>query len=358
MNITAELQVTQQRLRSYLQSLDLARNLLPGHLRQAAQSYVEAGGKYLRPCLLLWCCRALGGNEAEALPAALAVEIFHTWTLVHDDIIDRDVLRRGGPTVHEDFRRRGEAEFGLKESAGHYGLSIALLAGDVQHGWAITLLSQAGAGGDEARASLALGLVRELEGEVLAQVIGGEALDLELSCRPLDQVSETEVMQLIAAKTAALLAFSARAGALLGLGSYAPEHPQVAALETFGRCAGIAFQLQDDILGLVGKEAKLGKPVGSDIREGKRTLALAYAWRQADAAARRRLQAIVGNSQASEALLAEAAALVETLGGLAYARQVAEGQLALAQQALQALGDIPEKELLHDYARLMLERSR
>jgi geranylgeranyl diphosphate synthase, type I len=357
MKITAELQATQQRLRSYLQSVDLARNLLPGHLSQAAQSYLKAGGKYLRPCLLLWCCRALGGKESDALPAALAVEIFHTWTLVHDDIIDRDVLRRGRPTVHEDFRRKGEAEFGLKEFAPHYGLSIALLAGDVQQGWAVTLLSQAGESLGEEAAPLVLRLIRELEGEVLAQVIGGEALDVELSCRPLAQVTEAEVLQLIDQKTAALLAFSARAGALLGKGCYCPEDPQVRALEAFARQAGMAFQLQDDILGLVGKEAKLGKPVGSDIREGKRTLALIYAWRQADDATRRRLEAVIGNAQATEAALLEAGRVVSELGGIAYIQQVAERYLADALQALEVLRDIPEKQLLAEFASLMLARS-
>jgi geranylgeranyl diphosphate synthase type I len=291
------------------------------------------------------------------MPAALAVEIFHTWTLVHDDIIDRDVLRRGRPTVHEDFRRRGEAEFGLKEFAPHYGLSIALLAGDVQQGWAVTLLSQAGENLGEAAPPLALGLIRELEGEVLAQVIGGEALDVELSCRALAQVTEAEVMQLIAKKTGALLAFSARAGAMLGKGCYCPEDPQVRGLETFARQAGIAFQLQDDILGLVGKETKLGKPVGSDLREGKRTLALIYAWGQADANTRLRLEAIIGNEQATEAEWLEAGRMVEALGGITYTQQVAEKHLVEALQALEVLGEVPEKQLLTEFARLMLARS-
>jgi geranylgeranyl diphosphate synthase type I len=221
----------------------------------------------------------------------------------------------------------------------------------------VTLLSQAGEKLGEAAAPLALGLIRELEGEVLAQVIGGEALDVELSCRPLAQVTEAEVMQLIAKKTAALLAFSARAGAMLGKGCYCPEDPQVRGLETFARQAGIAFQLQDDILGLVGKEAKLGKPVGSDLREGKRTLALTYAWRQADAVTRRRLEAIVGEAEASETALQEAGGIVEALGGIAYTQQVAERHLVEALQALEVLGEIPEKQLLAEFARLMLARS-
>ncbi|NIM07119.1 MAG: hypothetical protein GTN69_04795, partial [Armatimonadetes bacterium] len=286
MEIGQELKAARQRLRDYLEASSYWTNSpLSDHMREAVFSYLEAGGKYLRPCLLLWCCRALGGDEEKALPAALAVEVFHTWTLVHDDIIDRDKVRRGRPTVHEKLRREGEKQFGTGEFAARYGQSMAMLAGDVQHGWAVCLLSEAAAGnGTNAdRSSLALSLIKELEGETLVRLVEGEALDIQISQHPLSEVSDEEILRVIEGKTASLFSFAARAGVHLARGGYYPDDPLVKGVGEFGYHAGMGFQLQDDILGVVGEEKKLGKSVGADIREGKRTLPLVFSWKQAPA---------------------------------------------------------------------------
>ncbi|HLA44731.1 MAG TPA: polyprenyl synthetase family protein, partial [Aggregatilineales bacterium] len=117
-------------------------DFLHPHLRDAVYSYLKAGGKSLRPAVLLFSCGAVGGDENLAIPAAAAVELYHTWTLVHDDIIDRDEKRRGKPTVHAEFRDRGTNEFSFSDSqAQHYGLAIAILAGDMQQGWCTALLT-------------------------------------------------------------------------------------------------------------------------------------------------------------------------------------------------------------------------
>src|SRR5690606_36846634 len=104
-------------------------------------SYLHAGGKSLRAAVMMFCCGAVGGDEQTAIPAAAAIELYHTFTLVHDDIIDRDEKRRGVPTVHYDFANRGRDELGFDEkTAQHYGMTIAILAGDLQQGWAASLL--------------------------------------------------------------------------------------------------------------------------------------------------------------------------------------------------------------------------
>jgi len=360
MELSQELEATTKRLRSYLEGSPYWNNRLsPEHLHDAVFSYLRTGGKYLRPCLLLWCCRALGGEEEKALPAALAVEVFHTWTLVHDDIIDRDDVRRSCPTVHEEFRQRGEEELGLGEFAPHYGQSLAMLAGDLQHGWAVCLLAEA-AGKSNRRedSSLALSLIRELEGDTLAALIEGEALDLVLSRRPLSEVSEEEILGMIAGKTAALFAFSARAGANLARGRYSPDDPQVKALGDFGHHAGMAFQLQDDILGITGTEAKLGKRVGADIREGKRTLPLLFSWHHAPPPLRQRLESIVGRAEASDGEIAEACHLLQSLGGVPQARQAAQRHLGEALKRLDAIPPGPDRKLLGDFVRFVIERGR
>ncbi|MDA1192331.1 MAG: polyprenyl synthetase family protein, partial [Candidatus Poribacteria bacterium] len=135
----------------------------PDHIRDAVYGYLRAGGKSLRPAVLLFSCGAVGGDEKAAIPVAAAVEISHTWTLVHDDIIDRDALRRGVPTVHEAFRRRAEDELGYgANEAAHYGLSIAILAGDMQQGWAVSMLTEL-ADRSPVDPRLALYLIREIE---------------------------------------------------------------------------------------------------------------------------------------------------------------------------------------------------
>jgi len=359
LNIEQELNATSQRLRSHLEASAYYKKVSPDHLREAAWAYLEVGGKYLRPCLLLWCCRALGGNEEKALPAALAIEVFHTWTLVHDDIIDRDAVRRGRPTIHEEFRRRGEMQLGLGEFSSHYGQSLAMLAGDVQHGWAVCLFSEAAPQDchDEDSLALVLSLLRELEGEVLTRLVEGEVLDMQLSRRPLPEVKEEEILHLIAGKSAALFAFAAQVGAMLAKGRYCPEDAQVKALRGFGHHAGTAFQLQDDILGVSGREAELGKPVGSDVREGKRTLPLIFSWQHASSHLRRRLEEIVGKREASQQEIEEACALLQELGGIAHTRLLAEKHVTCALNCLEVLEPGPEKELLVRLAHFMVERT-
>ncbi len=138
-----ELLKRKEKVYRYLSSSRFRELFRPDHIRNSVYSYVNQGRKSLRPAVLLFSCGAVGGDEEKAIPAAAAIEIFHTWTIVHDDIIDRDTKRRGGPTVHEEFRRRAISELDYDEiDAVHYGISIAMLAGDMQQGWAVSILSE------------------------------------------------------------------------------------------------------------------------------------------------------------------------------------------------------------------------
>ncbi len=132
-----------ERVYAYLFASDYAAQMKPQHIRDAALSYLKMGGKSLRPAVLLLSCGAVGGDEATALPAAAAIEVYHTWTLVHDDIIDRDIRRRNAPTVHVAFAERGAQEFGFTGAeAAHYGEAIGILAGDVQQAWSYMLFHE------------------------------------------------------------------------------------------------------------------------------------------------------------------------------------------------------------------------
>jgi len=138
-----QLTARRERVYQYLFESDYAAQFRPAHIRDAALSYLKMGGKSLRPAVLLLSCGAVGGDETVALPAAAAIEVYHTWTLVHDDIIDRDSRRRNAPTVHVEFASRGAHELGFSGAdAAHYGIAIGILAGDVQQSWSYMLFHE------------------------------------------------------------------------------------------------------------------------------------------------------------------------------------------------------------------------
>ncbi|HMA36321.1 MAG TPA: polyprenyl synthetase family protein, partial [Chloroflexia bacterium] len=292
-----------------------AQTFEPAHSREAIYHYLGQRGKALRPLMLLISCGAAGGDEARALPAAAAVELFHTWTLVHDDVIDRDALRRGRPTVHAAFAARARDEWGYPATeAAHYGVTTAILAGDQQQGWAYALLAEMPTRG--VTPGVALQLIRDLALVLEPGLLAGEMLDVQYAHRPVAELSEEQVLDMLSRKTALLYRFAARAGALIGLDASGQAGTPagaalVQALETFaGRC-GTAFQLQDDLLGITGEERLLGKPIGSDLREGKKTLIIYHALTHGSPAARAPLSAVLGNAAASPAQVAAAVRVLE-----------------------------------------------
>ncbi len=344
-----------QRVLDYLMQERFRERFRPDHIRDAVYSYIVSGGKSLRPAVTLLACGALGGDEERALPVAAAIEVYHTWTLVHDDVIDRDHTRRGVPTVHADFARRARDEYNWRGAdADHYGATIALLAGDVQQAWAWSLLFDAHLERG-VPAEIVLSLARELAGEVTPMLVEGETLDVQYSGRALE-LGEEHVIDMLWKKTGALYEFAGRAGAAIGLNDDSRELPVVRALAQFCSLCGTAFQIQDDILGVVGDERQLGKPVGSDIREGKATLLTLQALELADESQRSTLSAALGNACASASDIDEVVRLLRDLGVIHYARDVSRRYV---EQALGHLHILPEnayKRLLDSWARYMIGR--
>lgn len=349
-----ELQHIANRVRAIIAENALRPDFAPETLLEATLAYPSAGGKALRPALLAWCCLALDGSEDAAIRAGTAVELYHTYTLVHDDVIDRDPLRRGQPSVHARMARVGRAQFGLDDAeAAHYGLSMAILAGDCLHCWAVDLLATLPA--LSVPPAVALRLVERLQGRVGPAIVEGEARDIQLPFHPVASVTEEEMLQVIRTKTAALFAYCGWAGGLLARGE---EDAAVRALAAFAERAGIAFQLQDDVLGLTADEATLGKPVGNDLREGKRTLIIALGWARASEAERVELAAVLGNQQADAAQTAAATALLQRLGAIVDVRTEAARYLDDALGYLAALPSSPAVTLLHELAERMVKREK
>ena len=354
--LLAELAARRERVYEHLQAAVARADLRSLHLGDALASYVERPGKGLRAGVLLFACGAAGGDEARAVPAAAAIELYHVWTLVHDDIIDRDDLRRGRPTVHADFAQRAQRELGLDDAdAAHYGLTQALLAGDLQQGLSAALLTEI-ATKHGANPLLTAHLVAELFGAVETQLVDGEALDVQFSLQEPAGATEAAILDMMAKKTGALYAFAATAGACIGRDAWQPEHPLAAGLASFARNCGIAFQLQDDVLGVVGEATVTGKPVGADLREGKRTLIVRAALGRANAAQRTSLLGVLGNRAATDEQVAEATRLLQDLGGIDYARSLAHDYVAQARLALARVPPGRYRELLHALADFVLDR--
>ena len=344
-----------QILLDYLTQERFQRRFQPAHIRDAVFSYVRAGGKSLRPAVAMLACGALGGDESRALPVAAAIEIYHTWTLVHDDVIDRDDTRRGLPTVHRDFARRAAEEFGWAPAeAEHYGRTIAMLAGDVQQSWAWSLLFEAHLEFG-APAEIVLQLGQDLASQVTPLLVEGETLDVQYSGEALS-LSEPAIIDMLWKKTGALYEFAGRAGAAIALNDADAELPAARAIAKFCSLCGAAFQIQDDILGIVGDERQLGKPVGSDIREGKTTLLTLKALERADAQQRETILRTLGADSASRAEVQAVIQLLRELGTVRYAQEQSRRTVEEALSHLAALPPSANLDLLEQWAHYLIQR--
>ncbi|GMT43062.1 MAG: farnesyl-diphosphate synthase [bacterium] len=228
-----------------------SRREIPQNLRESMSYSIFAGGKRLRPTLVVAAAEAVGGNRKAAMPTAAAFEIIHTYTLIHDDlpIMDNDDLRRGLPTNHRKF---GEA--------------AALLAGDALLTLAFEILAEPIQAEASVNPTVQVEIIRTVAAAVGALgTVGGQALDVEYEGRNGDLGALEKIHSL---KTGAMIAAAVGCGGLLGGASSGPER---AALAIYGKKVGLAFQIIDDILDVTGEAEKLGKNIGVDVEKKKMT---------------------------------------------------------------------------------------
>jgi geranylgeranyl diphosphate synthase type I len=335
-------------------------------LREATFSYPLAAGKGLRGSLLLLTCELLGGDPLAAIPAAAAVEVFHNFSLVHDDIIDDDRIRRNAPTIHAAFAQRAASRYCTgPQMAARYGVSTAILAGDALQGLAVSMLleSHTRSGFDQ---NIVLSLTDELFGNVLRVLVEGELLDVQFSYLPPQDVGRQEIIQMMSMKTGALYEYCAKAGAQLGLSQHAPNSQvsseraktYLSACGNYGLALGVAFQIRDDVLGLISTAEDLGKPIGSDIREGKRTLLISHALEVLEPSQRQVLLNSLGNQSLSDEDVLHLRSILRDSGVLDFAAGLAGVYVQEAKQALSDLPESPAKRHLRDLADFVVERNR
>lgn len=269
----------------------------------AAGRPAAAGGKAIRLALAVLSARAAGGSAHAAAPAAAAVELVHAFSLLHDDIMDGDRMRRHRPAAWAVF-----------------GRAAAILTGDALLALATELLlDDGGRGGVWAARCLTAATQR---------LIAGQALDMEFEQRR--EVSLAECRQMSADKTGSLLACACSIGAMLVEG---PE-PLVTALAAFGSDAGLAFQLADDLLGIWGDPVRTGKPALSDLRSRKKTLPVVAALAGRTEPGERLARLLADPEPPPESGLREAARLVDEAGGRAWAEAEAKHRLDAAERHL------------------------
>ena len=351
-----ELRRVGEQIGNCLKTDSFPETIRPGILGDAVRDYPGRGGKRLRPALVLWACELFGGNREQAVPAAAAVEIYHNWTLVHDDIIDRDELRRGQPSAHVTLRSIAASKFNASpEQAQAFGESFAILAGDIQQGWAVErLASIADRGVDPA---LALSLVRAMQTKLNRDLISGEALDVEFELLDPASVSGEDVMGMIGGKTGAIMEFALHCGAAIAKGVYAPESADFRALSRYAANLAAAFQLQDDMLGVFGDEKVFGKPLCSDFQEAKPTLLYLEAVRRLPADCRPELDAFLRRPHYSESDIVAIRALLTDCGAADAVRERIAALSAEARAALRPLPDNLWRSLLDTLVEQMLNRS-
>ncbi len=289
-------------------------------VNQVAEHIIAAGGKRLRPMLLLLAARALGHGGPDAHQLAAVIEFIHTATLLHDDVVDESDLRRGRKTANALF-----------------GNAPSVLVGDFLYSRSFQLMVE-----------LERMPVMKILADTTNAIAEGEVLQL-LHIRNPD-TDEPAYLKVIERKTAVLFAAATRIGALLAGADDALQQR----MHDYGMALGYAFQIADDVLDYSADETALGKHLGDDLAEGKATLPLIHAIQHSEPTVRERLCAIVENGDVDA--MPEVLAAIETTGGLTYSRQRAEDYADAAERALEGLADNDAVAALRGLARYAVRR--
>lgn len=287
---------------------------------QVSRYIISAGGKRLRPALLLLVCGALGFKGAQRFNLAAVVEFIHTATLLHDDVVDDSALRRGNATANETF-----------------GNPASVLVGDFLYSRAFQMMVDA--------QSMAVMSVLADATNVIAE---GEVMQLMNMHNPA--LDEAAYVQVIRSKTAKLFEASARVAAILAGASEAMQ----ATCASYGQALGTAFQIVDDVLDYTGDAAVMGKNLGDDLREGKTTLPLIAAMQRGTDAQRLVIRTAIEKGDVDT--IEQVVAIVKSTGALEVARQAAGVQASHAIEAARLLPDSDYKTSLLQLAAQLLER--
>ena len=305
----------------------LLKNRQPLSLYKPGSYILESSGKRIRPLLVLFSVKAVGGKFSDSYNAALAVELLHNFTLVHDDIMDNADKRRGLATLHKK-----------------YDLNTAILVGDSLLSVAYeNLISDLKLNSKEMVAAFTKGLV---------EVCEGQSLDKEFEVKKNVTISDYKLM--IRKKTASMIEMCCKVGGYIGNGS----KKEIDALSKFGRNIGIAFQIQDDLLDAVADESKFGKFVGGDLMEGKKTYLFLKALEKAKGNNKRLLKLVIKNKGIQKNEIPEYQDIYRRLGVIDDAQKEIKNYTNKALKSLVVLKKMEDRKLFHSFADYLLSRNK
>jgi len=310
-----DMQQVEKHLDKYLSS-DV--KLIP----EVCHHLIDSGGKRVRPLLLLISSRLCGFTGEQRFTAGAVLEYIHTASLLHDDVIDQATIRRG------------------KTSANNiWGNAVSVLVGDFLYTKAFKLMAETGN----------IPLVKLISGTVNA-MSEGEVFQL-MKCGDVS-ITEEEYLSIIEKKTAVLLSTACAAGAILSTA----EQEKIDALGRFGAKIGMAFQITDDTLDYMAKEQEFGKSIGKDLEEGKLTLPLIFALRNATSVEKDKARELIASQGQDEETIPVIAELIQKYKGIDYSLQCAAKYIRDAQTLLEIFGKCPETNQLYSMAEFILAR--
>ena len=279
-------------------------------------------GKQIRPVLVMLSAKICGGVTESSYRAAIMVELLHSATLIHDDVVDSAEMRRGLPSINALWKNK------ISVLIGDYLLSKGLLYSlEFKDYGSLHMVSEA--------------VRRMSEGEIL-QIQKTRSLD----------ISEKDYLSVISDKTASLISSACAMGAM----SATTDESKIAALKSYGEYLGLAFQIRDDLLDYTGDSKKTGKQMGIDIKDKKITLPLIYALLHASPAEQKTIRSILKSSRKRAVKTSEVVAFVTTKGGLEYATEVAEGFAAKAVASIQPFPESAAKTSLLQLVDFVMNR--
>ncbi len=317
----------QERVKKELNSFCKSLPKEPQELYEPMRYMLGLGGKNLRPSLLLLTCKMLGGKINDAIPAAIAIELFHNFTLIHDDVTDNSPLRRGKPTVYKKWN-----------------LNVALLSGD-----ALMIKSYQELNKTPAKY---LPAAFKIFNDAALKVCEGQQLDMNYETK--NKVTIEDYLSMISMKTAALFSASMQMGAILA----GVSKLDCKKMEIVGENLGMLFQLKDDMLDVFGESAQTGKQIGGDIIQDKKTFLLLKALESAKGKTKAELIVLIGNTEIStEEKVKRVKKIYEDLGVEEVANKQMEMYHTNAKKALSSI-KTPEKEILLALTGALLERKK
>jgi octaprenyl-diphosphate synthase len=290
---------------------------------ELAHHLIDSGGKRLRPLLLLICVRLCGYRAESRFPMATIMEFIHTATLLHDDVIDQASIRRGKTSANQI-----------------YGNAISILVGDFLSFKSFMLLTEIG-NIDILKLISQMGNIMS-EGEVFQLIKRGDI-----------NLTEEEYLTIIEKKTAILISAACATGAMMGSASQG----KIDALSQFGKNAGMAFQITDDILDYMARGEEFGKSIGKDLEEGKITLPLIFAIKQSTEEEKNKIKEIITRKKGSQKAAREIIRLIKKYNGIHSSLQRAAGYISEAKSQLSVFSDCPEKDHLNAVAEYILSRN-